>query len=411
MQSEFLSGAGGFAFRRGGSREEGEGPVNIATPIDRNAAADTATRRTVRILGTHGVPANYGGFETAAEAIARYLARGGWRVIVYCQIQGEGPITEDVWQGIERVLIPIDRPGWKGTSEFDWHSIRHASQFDDLCLTFGYNTGIFNLRQRLKKIPNIINMDGIEWSRSRWGFTEKAILYVNERFAALFGDVLIADHPEIYKYLLARAPARKITTITYGAYPLDDAPTEPVRALGLEAGGYLTLIARPVPENSLLELVEGFSARPRGCRLALLGKLDPENDSYHRAVCNTASSEVVLLGNIYDGAIVQSLRFHSLGYLHGHTVGGTNPSLVEALAAGNAIVARDNAYNRWVARDGAIYFDDVASADEKITLLLSDGEFRSRLKQASLARYREEFTWDHISRQYEEVMLKVLARR
>lgn len=126
-------------------------------------------RRTVRILGTHGVPSNYGGFETAAENIGLYLARKGWRVIVYCQVDGNGPITEDVWQGLERVMIPVSLPGWKGTSYFDWHAIRHACKYRDLCLTFGYNTALFSSLLRLNRIPNVINMDGIEWSRSRWG--------------------------------------------------------------------------------------------------------------------------------------------------------------------------------------------------------------------------------------------------
>ncbi|NDH53169.1 MAG: DUF1972 domain-containing protein, partial [Betaproteobacteria bacterium] len=108
------------------------------------------TAKTVRILGTHGVPANYGGFETAAENIGFYLVSRGWRVIVYCQVPGTGAVIEDRWNGIERVLIPMHLLGWKGTSKFDWIAIRHASKFRDLCLTFGYNTAIFNTLQRLK---------------------------------------------------------------------------------------------------------------------------------------------------------------------------------------------------------------------------------------------------------------------
>jgi hypothetical protein len=155
------------------------------------------TRRTVRILGTHGVPANYGGFETAAQNVALHLVRRGWRVVMYCQVEGDGPIRTDVWRGMERVMIPISTPGWRGTSAFDLRSIRHACRSDDLCLTFGYNTGVFNVLQRLRGIPNVVNMDGIEWSRSRWGFSRQAILYINERFSALVGNHLIADHPEI----------------------------------------------------------------------------------------------------------------------------------------------------------------------------------------------------------------------
>lgn len=365
-------------------------------------------KKTIRILGTHGVPAAYGGFETAAENVALFLAARGWRVIVYCQVDGAGLLREDTWRGLERVLIPIDVPGWRGTSKFDLLSIRHASKFRDLCLTFGYNTAIFNTLQRAKRIPNVINMDGIEWSRSRWGFFRQAILYTNERIACLVGNHLIADHPEIEKFLLTRAPARKLTTITYGADPVIDAPTTAAVSRGLEPGRYLTLICRPIPENSIAELVAGFSSRPRGYKLVLLGEYTPDSDPYHQMVVDSASDEVVFLGPIYDKAEVEALRFHSAAYLHGHTVGGTNPSLVEAMAAGNPVIAHDNPYNRWVARDAAVYFtteDDVAShLDEILTSPCKLGQMRT----ASLRRHEAEFTWEHVAGQYEQLLLRFL---
>lgn len=363
-------------------------------------------RPTVRILGTHGVPANYGGFETAAENVARYLVDHGWRAIVYCQTDHEGPIYEDVWNGIERVNISVPNLSWLGTAKFDWLSILHAVKHRDVCLTFGYNTGIFNVLQRLNRVPNVINMDGIEWSRKRWGLLRQAILYVNERFAALFGNELIADHPELNTYLQTRAPARKITTITYGGHRVEDAPTAPVEALGLEPKQYLTLIARPIPENSILELVEGFSAKKRGIQLAVLGSYDGDADAYHRAVWEAASEEVVFLGAIYDPATVQALRFHSLGYLHGHTVGGTNPSLVEALAAGNPVIAHDNKYNTWVADNAGLYFSFTADAEKRIDELLEDDELARKLSRNAVARFDSEFTWDHVAGQYEALLRK-----
>jgi len=364
-------------------------------------------QHTVRILGTHGVPAAYGGFETAAENVGRYLARKGWRVVIYCQLKGSGPITEDVWEdGIERVNIPVNLPGWRGTSKFDAISIKHACSFrDDVCLTFGYNTGIYNWRQRLNGIPNIINMDGIEWSRKRWGFTKQAILYVNERFAAAYGNDLIADHPVIETYLRTRAPASKITTITYGADPIADAPTGPVTDLGLEPGTYFNLIARPIPENTILEIVQGFSRKPRGSKLVLFGNYLP-GDAYHAAVRAAASDEVIFPGAIYKPERVKAIRWHSLGYFHGHTVGGTNPSLVEAMAAQNPVIAHDNAYNRWVAQDAALYFSDASSFAARIEQLLGDPARAVAMKAAAKRRFEEEFTWDHVAGQYEQLLLK-----
>ena len=373
-----------------------------------SASHEPDMTRTVRILGTHGVPAAYGGFETAAENIALFLVRQGWRVVVYCQAAGRGPITEDVWQGVDRVHVPVTLEGWKGTSQFDWLSIGHACRHRDLCLTFGYNTAIFNVRQRLRGIPNVINMDGIEWSRARWGWAKQAILYVNERIGCLVGNHIIAVHPVIVKYLRTRAPQRKISTLTYGADPVPDAPVAPVLALGLQPGEYLTLVARPIPENSILEIVRGYSARPRGKQLVLLGDYDPANDPYHAAVRAAASAEVVFAGAIYDKAVVQALRFHGLAYVHGHTVGGTNPSLVEAMAASNPVIAHDNAYNRWVAQDAALYFDSPETFSVRLDELLGSPGLRARLAHASAARFAREFTWDHVAGQYEQLLLRFL---
>lgn len=363
-------------------------------------------QRTVRILGTHGIPAAYGGFETAAENIAYYLRDKGWRVIVYCQVGGSGTLVEDVFNGVERVIIPVNLPGWRGTSRFDWLPIAHACQFRDICLTFGYNTGMYNFRQRLLSIPNVINMDGIEWSRKRWGFVKQTILYVNERFAALYGNVLIADHPEIETYLWTRAPKRKVSMIAYGADPVKEMPAESIKALGLEPGGYMTLIARSIPENSILELVTGYSARRRHHKLVVLGKYDPQVDPFHRAVLDAASDEVVFAGPIYDKHAVQALRYHASAYLHGHTVGGTNPSLVEAMAAGNAVIAHNNRYNRWVAGEGGVYFDDAESVDRLVGELLANENRRKTLSQASLERFKERFTWEYIAGEYEKILLR-----
>lgn len=365
--------------------------------------------KTVRILGTHGVPAAYGGFETAAENIGLFLARSGWRVIVYCQVPGSGPWQEDRWNGLERVLIPIDTDGWRGTSKFDLLSINHAVRHDDICLTFGYNTAVFNLRQRLKRIPLVINMDGIEWSRARWGRARQTILYVNERIACLVGNELVADHPEIEKYLRRKASPRKISMITYGADAVTDAPTEVPTSLGLRPGEYLTLICRPIPENSILELVEGFSRRPRGVQLAVLGDYRPDSDPYHRQVVEAASDEVLFVGSIYDREAVAALRLHSMVYLHGHTVGGTNPSLVEAMAAGNPVLAHDNVYNRWTAGEAGAYFSSADDVALRLDELLGSPTTLARMREKARARHRAEFTWEKIAGQYEEVLSRFLT--
>ncbi|MDF1487561.1 DUF1972 domain-containing protein [Tessaracoccus caeni] len=386
--------------------------VNKPTRIDAQSSSGSSDARpTVRILGTHGVPANYGGFETAAEKVGLHLVAAGWRVIVYCQVEGKGEITYDEWRGMERVFVPVDLPGWKGTSLFDLKCVAHASKFDDLCLVFGYNTGIFNVWQRLKRIPMVINMDGIEWSRSRWGFTRQAILYINERFSAAAGNHLIADHPEIEKYLWTRAPKRKITMIAYGADEVLTADEAPVRELGLEPGEYLTMICRPIPENSILEIVEGFSRKPRPKKLVVLGTYEPDKDDYHRKVVEAASDDVIFPGAIFDPDVVQPLRFHSAMYLHGHTVGGTNPSLVEALGAGNPVLAHDNAYNRWTAGPDQLYFTTADDVAEKMDWVFGAPERLATMSEAARARYHAGLTWDQVGEQYRSLLDRYLPKK
>lgn len=365
------------------------------------------TIKTLRILGTRGVPAAHGGFETFAEYLALFLVDRGWRVIVYCQEDGSGPVFNDTWRGVERVRIPVAQTGPKGTIVFDWKATAHAAQFGDLCLTLGYNTAVFCSLLRLKGIPNLINMDGIEWSRAKWGGVAKTWFWMNDWAGCWLGNHLVADHPQIKVHLESRVRGSKITTIPYGADEVLAADEAPVRALGVEPGRYLTVIARAEPENSLLEIVQGFSAAKRGYRLVVLGNYS-ETNAFHRAIKRAASDEVLFPGAIYDKSIVQALRFHSAAYVHGHQVGGTNPSLVEALGAGNAVVAHDNRFNRWVAGDGAVYFDGADSFSAQLGQLLAEPSRLQALSAKSRERFHREFTWPHVLTQYEDLLVRYL---
>ncbi len=336
-------------------------------------------QRVLRILGVRGVPAAHGGFETFAEHLALHLVKKGWRVVVYCQEVGSGPTFEDTWQGVERVRIPTALSGPKGTVMFDWKATAHAARHRDLCLTLGYNTAVFCARLRAQGIPNLINMDGIEWKRAKWGPLAKTWFWINERAGCWLGDHLVADHPQIKAHLQTRVVASKITTIPYGAEPVTEAPVEPVQALGFAPGKFLTVVARAEPENSVLEVVQGFSAKPRGYLLAVLGSYENHND-YHRAIRAAASHEVRFVGAIYEKPVVQALRFHSAAYVHGHQVGGTNPSLVEALGAGNPVFAHDNRFNRWVAGDAAAYFTTAKSLSDQMDKVLSGAERLNRMQ-------------------------------
>lgn len=357
------------------------------------------------IAGTRGVPAAHGGFETFAERLGLYLVSRGWKVSVPCQGGAHDIPGESEWRGIRRIVIPVAQKGAAGTVLFDWKSTAFAVKSADVVLVLGYNTAIFSLWYRLKHIPCLINMDGIEWKRAKWKWWQRIWLYLNERIAGLVGARLIADHPGIREHLRRGILARKeISVIPYGADLIHKAPAEPLNRLGLDPRGYVLVIARPEPENHILEIVRAFSSRRRGMKFVVLGAFMPETSPYHRAVLEAASDEVIFPGAIYDAAFVGALRANAALYLHGHSVGGTNPSLVEALGAGSAVLAHDNVYNRWVAGSGAAYFRSEEECASALGDLLGDESRLSRMRAASRARFAERFRWDDVLRCYEELL-------
>jgi len=359
--------------------------------------------REVHILGSRGIPAAHSGFEYLAEHLALYLVRRGWKVTVYCQLAGSGEVYEDDWEGIRRVNIPVRNEGAAGTILFDWKATLISARRDGTMLTLGYNTAIFGLVYRLLGKRNVINMDGIEYRRAKWGPLAKAWFYLNDWFGCWLGNHLVADHPEIKKHLSTRVSADKISMIPYGADAVSSASTAPLEELGLEPGSYCTVIARPVPENSILEIVSAFSRLDTSCKLVVLGDYRADNE-YQRRVLAAAGDNVLFAGAIFDKQTVRSLRFHARFYIHGHTVGGTNPSLVEALAAGSAVLAQDNPFNRWVLADAGEFFSDALQCEQCLRDLLQNDARIAVLSDASVQRHKALFQWPAILSAYESLL-------
>lgn len=361
------------------------------------------------ILGTRGVPAQHGGFETFAEKLSTHLVQKGWSVTVYCQEDWNRTVPyETMWGRVRRVHIPVKQQGPMGTIVFDLKAALHARNQPALGLTLGYNTAVLNVLQKIRGKANIFNMDGIEYQRAKWGPFAKMWLSLNERIASWTGTHLIADHPKILEHLTQRsAKTENITMIPYGADIISDASTAPLRELGLEPGKFSTVIARPEPENSILEIVQGFSREPRAHTLVVLGDFDDHNP-YHQRVLASASTEVKFVGAIYDKPTLAALRYHSYLYIHGHQVGGTNPSLVEALAAGNPVIAHDNAFNRWVTGpEAAVFFRDANDFSLQLTQLLANPDQALAMKKAARLRHAEQFTWEQVLRDYEELLTEL----
>lgn len=361
----------------------------------------------IAILGTRGVPARHGGFETFAEMFARYLVDRGWRVRVYCQLNGSGAMTHADWHGVEQIRIPVSNEGPWGTIVFDWLCMRHACAADYPLLILGYNTAVFSVLARVYRRPNAMNMDGIEWLRQKWSLPVRAWFYLNEIAGCVLANRLVADHPSIAEHLGRWVNADKIDTIPYGALPYSAPDTDILARLKLEAGCYILVIARPEPENSIVEIVRAFSRIKTSLKLVVLGDFRPGQNTYHARVLDAGSDSVCFPGAIYDGDDVGTLRKRARFYIHGHQVGGTNPSLIEALANGSPVLAHDNRFNRWVAGEGAAYFRDEKTCESQLRELLVDDQRCEKMAVASRQRHAEAFTWKHVLPAYEDLCARL----
>jgi len=372
----------------------------------------------LRILGTRGVPAEYGGFETFAEALSLYLAQRGWKVVVYCQQdraagssrQPSCQLHSDTWRGVERVHIPVGMRGPLGTIEFDlkgtWHALRESPS---LCLILGYNTAVFSLLHRLAGRYTVMNMDGLEWKRSKWSLPVKVWFYVNERLGCWLSHHLVADNPEIARRLHGFVPKEKVTMIPYGADAIDSADGSLLASLGVEPYRYALVVARPEPENSILDIVTAFSRVPRGVKLVVLGAYDVQRFPYHRKVRAAANQEVLFPGAIYRPEIIRALRFYAALYVHGHRVGGTNPSLVEALSAGTPVLAHDNAFNRWTLGEAGEYFQDEGDCARLFDQLLNNAPLLDEMRTAGRLRHTAMFRWELPLKAYEAMLERWLT--
>ncbi len=360
----------------------------------------------VVILGSRGLPPSHGGFESLVARLAPWLLQRGWSVKVYCQDETpEGGPKE--WNGVSLVQVRTRTPGSLGSVEFDLRSTLRALDKETVVLTLGYNTAIFGLFYKLYGVTNVVNMDGLEWKRSKWSLPVRWWFWLNERAATKLASHMIADHPAIAERLERISKSAAFTMIPYGAEDVRGTDPAPLAKHGLVSGGYALVIARVEKENQILQIVRAFSRRERGIRLVVLGNLYPDVCPYHAAVRDAASPEVIFPGAIYDPATVATLREHAAFYLHGHTVGGTNPSLVEALGAGSPVVAHDNPFNRWVAGAEQVYFTDEADLDARMSELLAAPERLQAMSAESRRRHAENFQWEPVLQAYEQTLLEM----
>lgn len=374
----------------------------------RSPSSPPSSSLRIALIGTRGIPAAYGGFETAVEEVGRRLVERGHRVLVYGRDAGT---TGDEYLGMRRVTLPAVRQKALETLSHTALSTLHAvtKARPDAAFVFNAANSPFLPLLRARRIPVALHMDGLEWRRSKWGPRGKAYYRSAEAFGVRTADAIIADAPGIADYYTHQFSVPS-ELIRYGAPLLDEASMDGIRPLGLEPGGYHLVVARFEPENHIREIVEGYAASTASKPLVVVGSA-PYAAEYTAAIDRIAAADdrIRLLGAVYDQEVLDALYHHAFTYLHGHSVGGTNPSLLRAMGAGTAVIAFDVVFNREVLDEHGWYFSDPAAVASAVEAAEEDAIAVDAVGAELRERAARDFSWDDVAGEYEALARRIAA--
>jgi glycosyltransferase involved in cell wall biosynthesis len=355
----------------------------------------------IAILGTRGIPANYGGFETFAEELATRLAARGHHVSVYCR---ERP-AESTYRGVHLRYLPTLRHKYFDTIAHTFASTLHLlGHRSDVALYCNGANAVFTVLPRVFGMPVALNVDGLERKRQKWNHAAKAWYLVSEWLATFLPSEVVTDARAIQDYYRQRY-GKRTTFIPYGAETGKVESTAALAELGLEPGRYFLYVSRMEPENRALEVRQAFEQVRTDMKLALIGDAPYAHD-YIRRVRDTRDPRIVIPGAIY-GLGYHELDSHCFAYIHATEVGGTHPALIEAMGRGALVLYRDNPENREVAGDAGIPFEDDLAEKIQQALAMSDAE-RETLRQRARERVARDYCWDAVATAYENLFQSIM---
>lgn len=361
------------------------------------------------IIGTRGIPACYGGFETLAEELAPRLMDRGMRVTVYCRSHYT-PRSLREYRGVELVVLPTLRGKHFDTPVHTLLACVHAAARGfDACLVVNGANAVFLPILQTAGIPVGLNVDGIERQRAKWGPFGRFVYRLSERLAMSLCDELITDAATIRDYYRERYAAES-TLIAYGVDPRPLPAGETLRRLGLESRRYFLYVSRFEPENNPHRVAEAFRSVAGELPLVMVGGA-PYADQYVRGFTEGADPRISFPGSIYgDG--YRELLSHALAYVQASEVGGTHPALVEAMGYGNCVLVNDTVENREVAGDSGLYFRaaEPASLTQAMESVRGAPELAAEHGRRAQARAREHYSWEGVADRY-AALLEWLAGR
>ncbi len=363
----------------------------------------------VAIIGTRGYPSYYGGFETAVRKLAPYLVDQGWDVTVYGRRGATRLDDESSDPAVKTRITPgVETKSVSTLSYGLTSSLDAAARHPDVALVMNVANGYFLPFLKARRIPTLVNVDGIEWERAKWNKLARRVFRVGAGFTARYADGLVFDSHAIAKYWQEKFGVGG-TYIPYGG---EVPPALPVPE-GLTHRGYVLFVARFVAENSVPEFFGAVPAIAAHHPVVIVGS-SGYGGEWDDAARNLAAAHpsVTWLGHVSNDPLLLALWQHAGLYFHGHSVGGTNPALVQAMAAGAPILARDTVYNREVLGPAGEFVapDSKAITEAVLSLMRRSVEELDRSGQANVERAEEHYSWEQVCADYESA-LRSLVRR
>lgn len=370
----------------------------------------------IAFISTRGIPNNYGGFEQFAEYISVGLAKRGHEVVVYSP--HFHPYKEDTYKGVRIKHIYSPEP-WMGSSVgsffYDFASLKDALKKEkfDIIYEAGYTSIVpayiwFNVR-KIKYPIFTTNMDGLEYKRTKFNKWVQKFIFWEEKMTVKHSHYLIADNMGIHDYYKEKY-GKESKFLAYGADIHDNYNEEFLKEFELEIDNYYLLVARLEPENNIIMAIEGYLAsKEKGKRpLVIVGKTNTPHGKELVAKYGNEKS-VRFVGGIYDFDKLNSIRHFSYAYFHGHSVGGTNPSLLEAMASDCFILANDNIFNKAVLGENALYYLDHNAVTELLNNIESLAlKHKKSFIERNLEIIRKEYSWDKLVDEHEKYFFHLL---
>jgi glycosyltransferase involved in cell wall biosynthesis len=358
----------------------------------------------IAILGTRGIPNHYGGFEHISEYVSEGLVKRGHSVTVYNS--HNHPYTHGTWNGvkIQHCYDPEYLVGTAGQFIYDFNCLTDARRKKfDVVLLMGYTSCSIWGKLYPKDSTIITNMDGLEWKRSKYSKKVQQFLKYAEKLAVKYSQFYISDSRVIKDYLEDKYAIHS-QYIPYGADVFSEQEREQVDTNTALKEDYFLLMARMEPENNIETILEGFNNSNSHRSFKVLGDTGNRFGQFIRQRFKN-DERIQFKGSIFDTAKVRSLQNNSYLYFHGHSVGGTNPSLLEAMASEALIAAHNNPFNKSVLNTDAFYFSD-SNEVQHLVETVQRKENELKMVKNNLDKIAYQFNWEKIIDEYEAFIVE-----